>query len=47
LLFRQTARDPAVYGGVALVMIVVSVAASAWPASRAARVDPVDALREG
>jgi putative ABC transport system permease protein len=47
LLFRQTATDPAVYSVVALVMILVAAAASAWPASRAARVDPVDALREG
>jgi len=47
LLFRQTATDPAVYGLVAFAMIAVAVVASAWPALRAARVDPVDALREG
>lgn len=45
LLFRQPAIDPVVYGGVAIVMVVVAIIASALPARRATRVDPVSALR--
>lgn len=45
LLFRQSATDPLVYGGVAALMIVVALAASARPALRAAAADPNRALR--
>ena len=45
LLFHVSPRDPAVFLGVALSLIVVAVAASVVPAWRAARTDPVVALR--
>jgi putative ABC transport system permease protein len=45
LLFRQSARDPVVYAGVALLLFCVSIVASLLPAWRAARVDPNLALR--
>jgi putative ABC transport system permease protein len=45
LLFRQSAKDPYVYGFVALVLLIVSVAATLSPAVRAAKADPNTALR--
>ncbi|NOT09414.1 MAG: FtsX-like permease family protein [Gemmatimonadales bacterium] len=45
LLFRQSARDPVVYGVVGLIMLVVALLASALPAARAAKADPNSALR--
>jgi predicted permease len=45
LLFKLSATDPATYSGVAAVMIVVAVLASAVPAVRASRADPNAALR--
>ncbi len=45
LLFETSARDPAVYGGVALALIAVAFAASVGPGLRAGRTDPLDALR--
>jgi predicted permease len=45
LLYAQRARDPLVFGAVALVLLVVAVAATLRPALRAARVDPTMALR--
>jgi predicted permease len=47
LLFRQSARDPAVFGAVAGVLLLVAVVASSLPAWRAARADPSEILREG
>jgi hypothetical protein len=47
LMFRQSPRDPAVFGAVALVLLVVALVASAGPALRASRVDPNIALRGG
>jgi predicted permease len=45
LLFQQSARDPAVYGAVAAVLLGVALVASALPAMRATRTDPNSALR--
>jgi putative ABC transport system permease protein len=45
LLFRQPAKDPATYGVVAGLMVLVALVASVVPAWRAARADPNTALR--
>lgn len=45
LLFRTSPRDPVVFAAVASVLFVVAVAATVVPAIRAARVDPMEALR--
>ncbi|HEU4642372.1 MAG TPA: ABC transporter permease [Gemmatimonadaceae bacterium] len=45
LLFQEPARDPVVFGGVAAVLMAVAAAAATLPAWRAARVDPLEALR--
>jgi putative ABC transport system permease protein len=45
LLFQVSSRDPMIYGGVVGTLLLVAIAASAWPALRAARVDPNVALR--
>lgn len=45
LLFRTAAYDPWVFGGVIIVLAVVSLLAALLPARRAARVDPLMALR--
>jgi len=45
LLFQQSARDPAVYGAVSVVLLSVALVASALPALRATRTDPNSALR--
>jgi len=46
LLFRQSAHDPAVLGGVGAVMLLVALGASLAPALRAARTDPARVLRD-
>ena len=45
LLFRQSPRDPAVFGLVTIVLLGVAVAASWIPALRAAGLDPKTALQ--
>ncbi|HSB16882.1 MAG TPA: ABC transporter permease [Bryobacteraceae bacterium] len=45
LLFGLAATDPATFGAAAAVLLAVAVAASWAPARRAARVDPIVALR--
>ena len=45
LLFNVRPIDPLAYSGVALVLIAVAMVASYLPARRAARIDPVVALR--
>jgi len=45
LLFRQSARDPLVYGGVSLVLVLVALIATALPTLRATRADPNTVLR--
>jgi putative ABC transport system permease protein len=45
LLFEQSAKDPAVFGVVAAVLLVVAIVATLRPAIRATRVDPSITLR--
>jgi putative ABC transport system permease protein len=45
VLVAAGGRDPMTVAGIALLMILVSVAACLWPARRATRLDPVLALR--
>jgi len=45
MLFEVGTHDPATFAAVALLIAAVAVAASAVPAIRAARVDPLRAMR--
>lgn len=45
LLFQTNAKDPAVYAGVAALMILVALVATALPALRASGANPNEALR--
>ena len=46
LLFGTSARDPVVFSVVSGTLVAVSALAAAVPAWRAARVDPMTALRD-
>jgi len=46
-LFEVGARDPIAIGTVVALMFVVALLAGAWPALRASRIDPSQALHEG
>jgi putative ABC transport system permease protein len=46
LLFNVRPTEPTVYAAVSVVLIGVAVLASYLPARRAARIDPLIALRE-
>jgi len=45
LLFQTGVRDPILMLGIISLLIVVSTSACLWPARRATRLDPVNALR--
>jgi len=45
LLFGVAPHDPVILGSVVAILLTVGVVASMVPALRAARVDPVTALR--
>ena len=45
LRLEVSPRDPAVFAAVAAGVVAVAILASLWPAMRASRVDPAEALR--
>ncbi len=45
LLYEVSAKDPLIFAAVPAGLVLVALLAMALPASRAARVDPVEALR--
>jgi len=45
VLFQTGSRDPVLLAGIVSLLIVVSTSACLWPARRATRLDPVNALR--
>jgi predicted permease len=45
LIVQSSPTDPTTLGSIAMLFIVVSLTACFWPASRATRLDPVNALR--
>jgi len=45
LLVQTSTRDPATLASIVALLVFVSLSASFWPARRATRLDPVQALR--
>jgi len=45
LLFEVTPSDPFVLAGTAAILLVMSILASLGPTRRAAKIDPVEAMR--
>ena len=45
LLFDTSSRDPLVFGGVGIVLLLVALCATLVPAMRARKVNPMEALR--
>ena len=45
-VWRVAAFDPVAFGVVALLLMAVGLQACYWPARRAARIDPLIAIRE-
>jgi predicted permease len=46
LLFETSPTDPATFIRMAVMLVFVTIAACAWPARRAASVDPIEVLRQ-
>jgi ABC-type lipoprotein release transport system permease subunit len=44
-LFGVHGKDAAIVAGIALLLSVTAVAAAYWPARRASKVNPLEALR--
>jgi ABC-type lipoprotein release transport system permease subunit len=45
VLVQTGGRDPIVLSAIVSLLVVVSMSACLWPARRATRLDPVNALR--
>ena len=45
LLFEVSPTDPVVLGGTCLILLLTTIVASFGPTRRAAKVDPVEAMR--